>query len=305
MGVISTGSFAKALFPGIKVWYGDRYKEFETEYNQIFDKVDSNKAYEEYVGFSGMGLLQKKPEGTPISYDDMQQGFVTRATNVSYALGFIITHEMYADDQYSIIGKRRANALAFSARQTKEIVGANVLNRAFTAGYTFGDGQVLLSSGHLNKAGGTWSNTIAVAADLSEAALEQAAIDVSGFLDDRGNKISVMPRKLIIPKELMFEATRILKSIQQAGSANNDINALRVMNVFPDGVVVNHYLTDTDAWFVKTNIPSGEGLIYQEREADSFSVSDDSDTLNAKYRCYGRYSFTCADVRSIYGSSGA
>lgn len=305
MGVVTTGSFAKLLWPGIKTIYGEKYDEFKPEFPEIFDKVTSDKAYEEYVGFSGMGLFQKKPEGTPISYDEMQQGFVTRAINVAYALGFIVTYEMYKDDQYGVIGKRRANALAFSARQTKEIVGANVLNRAFTAGYTFGDGQVLLSTGHLNKAGGTWSNKLAVDADLSEASLEQAAIDVAGFLDDRGLKISVMPKKLIIPKELMFEATRILKSIQQAGNANNDINALRVMNIFPEGVAVNHYLTDPDAWFVKTNIPSGEGLIYQEREADSFSVSDDSDTLNAKYRAYGRYAFTVGDVRAIYGSAGA
>lgn len=305
MGVITTGSFAKALWPGIKTWYGDRYKEFATEYTDIFDKVSSEKAYEEYVGFSGMGLLQKKPEGTAISFDSMQQGFVTRATNVAYALGFIITHEMYKDDQYSIIGKRRANALAFSARQTKENVGANILNRATTSGYTYGDGVVLLSTSHLNKAGGTWSNKIAVDADLSEASLEQAAIDIAGFLDDRGLKVNIMPRKLIIPKELMFEATRVLKSIQQPGSVQNDINALRVMNIFPEGAVVNHYLTDTDAWFVKTNIPAGEGLIYQEREADDFFVSDDSDTMNAKYMAYGRYTFTVGDLRSIYGSAGA
>ena len=305
MGVITTGSFAKALWPGIKQWYGDRYNEFQTEFTDIFDKVSSTKAYEEYVGFSGMGLLQKKPEGSGIAFDSMEQGFVTRATNVAYALGFIITHEMFQDDQYGIIGKRRANALSFSARQTKEIVGANILNRCTTAGYTYGDGIVLLSASHLNKAGGTWSNIIATAADLSEASLEQAAIDVASFVDDRGLKIAIMPRKLIIPKELMFEATRILKSVQQPGTAHNDVNALKVMNIFPDGVVVNHYLTDTDAWFVKTNIPSGEGLIYQEREADRFDVSDDSDTMNAKYMTYGRYTFTVADLRSIYGSIGA
>ena len=305
MGVVTTGSFAKSLWPGVNAWYGDKYKEFSTEFDKIFDKVSSTKAYEEYVGFSGMGLFQKKPEGSAIAFDEMQQGFVTRATNVAYALGFIITHEMYADDQYGVIGKRRANALAFSARQTKEIVGANVLNRAWTAGYTYGDGQVLLSTGHLNKAGGTWSNTIATNADLSEASLEQAAIDVAGFLDDRGLKVNIMPDKLIIPKELMFEATRILKSIQQSGTVNNDVNALRVMNIFPGGVEVNHYLTDTDAWFIKTNIPSGEGLIYQEREADRFDVSDDSDTMNAKYMAYGRYTFTVGDVRAIYGSAGA
>jgi phage major head subunit gpT-like protein len=290
---------------GIKTWYGDRYKEFATEYTDIFDKVSSDKAYEEYVGFSGMGLFKTKPEGTAISFDSMQQGFVTRATNVAYALGFIITREMYKDDQYAIIGKRRANALAFSARQTKENIGANILNRAFTAGYTYGDGVVLASTAHLNKAGGTWSNKIAIDADISEASLEQAAQDIAGFLDDRGLKIQVMPKKLIIPKEIMFETTRILKSIQQPGNANNDVNALRVMNIFPEGAVVNHFLTDTDAWFVKTNIPSGEGLIYQEREADEFMVTDDSDTMNAKYMSYGRYTFTVADARAIYSSAGS
>jgi len=305
MSIINSGSFAKALWPGVNAWYGKAYNEYSVEYTKLFDTFKSSKAFEEDVGVSSFGLAVQKSEGAPISYDTERQAFITRYQHVTYALGFIITREVMDDDQYSIVGQRKAQGLAFSMRQTKEIIAANVYNRYATAGFVGGDGVTLLSASHPNLAGGTWSNQIATAADLSEASLEQAAIDIAGFLDDRGNKISVMPKKLIIPKELMFEATRILKSIQQAGNANNDINALRVMNVFPDGVAVNHYLTDTDAWFVKTNIPSGDGLIYQEREADSFSVSDDSDTLNAKYRAYGRYAFTCADVRAIYGSAGA
>jgi len=306
MGVINTGSFAKALFPGVNTWYGDTYKQFETEYNQIFDNVNSTKAYEEYVGFSGFGLAQKKPEGSSIAYDSAQQGFITRLTNVAYALGFVITKEMYDDDQYGIIGKRRANALAFSMRQTVENVCANVLNRAFNSSYTGGDGVSLINASHPNKAGGTWSNQIGVASDLSEAALEQACIDIAGFTNDRGLKISVMPRKLIISKEQMFDAQRILKSIQQSGNNNNDINALRAMNMFPEGIAVNHYLTSPTTWFVKTNCgqAAGEGLIYQERQAASFSVSDDSDTMNAKYMSYMRFSAGWSDPRSLYGSAG-
>lgn len=305
MSVITTGHFAKTLEPGVKKWYGQAYDEFETEYDKIFDKVSSERAYEEYVGFSGFGLAQIKPEGASISYDSAQQGFVTRLTNVAYALGFIITYEMYKDDLYGVIGKRRAKALAFSMRQTKEVVAANVLNRAFNSSYTYGDGKELCATDNPNKAGGTWRNELSTAADLSEASLEQACIDIADFRDDRGLRINVMPQKLIIPKEQMFEAQRILKSINQSGTANNDINALRSMNLFKD-IVVNHYLSDPDAWFIKTNAGqmSGEGLIYQEREAASFGASDDSDTKNAKYSAYERYAFGASDKRAIFGSPG-
>jgi phage major head subunit gpT-like protein len=303
MSVMTTGNFAKLLWPGIKKIYGDKYNQHKTQYTDIFNKESSDKSYEEYQGLSGFGLAQRKPEGHPIAMDSMRQGFTTRATNVTYALGFIITREMYDDDQYSKISAQRSRALAFSMRQTKEIVGANIINRAFTSGYTFGDGSVLCSATHANAAGGTFSNTLAVASDLNQAALEQMAIDISNLTDDRGLKIAVQPKSLLIPPDLMFEAERILKSALEYDTANNAINAIKSRNIFPGGIVINNYLTDTDAFFVMTD---QEGLVYQERRSDEFepTADNDWDTENARYKSSARYAFTAYDPRAIFGSPG-
>jgi phage major head subunit gpT-like protein len=300
---MTTGNFAKLLWPGIKKVYGDKYNQHKVEFTDIFNKENSDKAYEEYQGLSGFGLAQKKPEGQPIAMDNMRQGFTTRATNVTFALGFIITRELYEDDQYSKISAQRSRALAFSMRQTKEIVGANIINRAFTSGYTFGDGVVLCSTAHPNVAGGTFSNTLAVASDLNQTALEQMAIDISNFTDDRGLKIAVMPKKLLVPPSLMFEAERILKSSLEYDTANNAVNALKSKNIFPDGIAINHYLTDNDAFFILTD---QEGLVYQERRGDEFEPTseNDWDTENARYKSSARYAFTAFDPRAIYGSPG-
>lgn len=305
MGAINTGNFAKFLWPGAKAIYGTAYDKLETQYPEIFTKTTSDKAYEEYLGFSGFGLAPVKPEGAPTSYDTAQQGFTVRLTNVAYSLGFIITHEMYKDNQYATPLDQRARALAFSMKQTKEIVAANVMNRATTSGYTGGDGVVLLSTAHPYPTGGTWSNRLATDSDLSEAALEQAAIQIRGFKDQRGLQIGLQPRKLILPKELDFEAARILKSVQQSGTANNDINALRAANTIPQGYVCNNYLADVDQWFLLTTLDGRDGLIYQEREADSFDMDSDSDTKNAKFMAYGRYTFGWVDPRCVLGSPGA
>jgi phage major head subunit gpT-like protein len=219
-----------------------------------------------------------------------------------YALGFIITREIFDDDQYDIVGQRKAQGLAFSMRQTKEIVAANVYNRAFNSSYTGGDGVSLINTSHPNIAGGTWSNQIAVAADLSEAALEQASIDIMGFTDDRGLKIMVKPQKLIVPKELTFEATRLLGTEGRPGTANNDLNALKSKGVFKE-LAINQYLTDPDAWFIKTDAP--DGLKYFERRAMEFVNEPDFDTDNAKYKATERYSFGWSDARACYGSAGA
>jgi len=301
MAAINTGLFGKALWPGINKWYGKAYAEFPTEYDKIFDKRTSRKAFEEDVSISSFGLALQKGEGQPISYDTEQQGFVDRYTHVVFALGFIITKEMVDDDQYDVVGERKANGLAFSMRQTKEINGANVLNRAYNATYTFGDGVTLVNSAHPNIAGGTWSNIIATAADLSEAALEQATIDIQKYTNDRGLRINVMPKKLIIPVDLDYDANKIMDTHYEVGTDNNTVNLVR--SRFPGGIVKNHYLTDTDAWFILTNIPTG--MTYFERDADKFGQDDDFDTDNAKFKARGRYSFGCSDKRSIYGSAGA
>lgn len=300
-GITGTGSFPKALWPGVKKWYGDAYKDYSTEYTELFNTFSSDKAWEEFVGKVGLGLAVVKPEGSSITYDTEQQGFTTRVQHVVYALGFMLTKEMMDDDQYMVVGERRAKALARSMRHTKEINAANFYNRAFNSSYTFGDGKEMVATDHPNVSGGTWSNELATAADLSEAALEQAVIDIGGFTDDRGLLISARPKALILPRQLEFEAGRILKSELRPYTANNEPNVLKLMGSIPK-VVINHYLTDSDAWFIRTDI---DGLAYIERNADSFDQDNDFDTRNAKFMAMGRYSFTCYEPRSIYGTPGA
>jgi hypothetical protein len=305
---INTSNFAKALWPGVNSWYGAAYKEYEPEWQKLFEKRSSRKAFEEIVGQSGFGLFNTKTEGAPIQYDTARQGFTSRFNHVVYASGFVITREMVEDDQYDVIGKAKAQKLAFAGRQTKEIIAANIYNRAFNTAYTGGDGSSLLagaaggSSNHPNIAGGTWTNTPSVALDISEAALEQAVLDIAGFTDDRGLLIKVLPECLVIPKQLMWETKRILESEGRVGTNNNDKNILKSMGIF-DEVIMNHYLTDTDAWFIRTDVK--DGLIYFERRSDDFAMDEDFDTENAKYKATMRFSFGWADPRSLYGSPGA
>jgi hypothetical protein len=299
---INTSSFAKALWPGVNAWYGKAYSEYPVEWDKLFDTNKSRRNFEEDVGVTSFGLAVEKGEGAPVSFDSERQGFTTRYRHIVYALGFIITREIMEDDLYDVVGQRRAQGLAFSMRQTKEVVGANVYNRAFDTNYTYGDGKAILVSDHPNVAGGTWSNILSVAADLSEAALEQACIDIATFTNDRGLKIAVRPQTLIIPKELMFEAKRILQTDGRVGTDLNDLNAIKTMGLIPQ-VVVNHYLTDTDAWFIRTDVKNG--LKYFERRADEFGMDEDFDTENAKYKATARYSFGWTDRRAIYGSPGA
>jgi hypothetical protein len=303
-GVVTSSSFAKLLWPGLNGIYGKEYKDYAVEWDKLFEKNTSDKAYEEDLGISSFGLAVVKPEGSPISYDTERQGFTSRYNHVVYALGFIITREIYEDDLYGKVGAQKAKALARSLRQTKEIVAANVYNRAFTAGYVGGDGKVLLSTGHLNVAGGTFSNKIATDADLSEAALEQAVIDIAGFRDDRGLLIAAKPEKLVIPYQLQFEAKRILNADGRVGTDLNDPNVLKQSSIF-NQVIVNHYLNSTgnDDWFILTNVK--DGLKYFERRGDQFEMDNDFDTENAKFKATARYSFGWSDPRAIYGSQGA
>lgn len=303
MGVITSGSFSKALWPGVNAWYGKAYNDYQTEWDKLgFEKNTSKRSYEEDVGLSSFGLAAVKNEGAPISYDSERQGFTSRYNHVVYALGFIVTREAFEDDQYDVIGSRKAKGLARSMRQTKEIVAANIFNRAFTSGYTGGDGSILCVNSHPNVAGGTWSNVIATAADLSEAALEQAAIDIAAFRDDRGLLVAAKPKKLIIPYQLQFEAARILKTEGRVGTDLNDINAIKTNGIIPE-VVTSHFLTDADAWFIVTDV--NDGLKYFERRGDQFEMDNDFDTENAKFKATARYSFGWSDPRAVYGSAGA
>ena len=301
--MITSSSFAKLLWPGLNTIYGKSYDEHKVEYTDLFDSYNSTKQFEEDLGITSFGLAQRKGEGNAIAYDDENQAFLTRYSHVVYGLGFIITREMMEDDQYGVVGQRRSKALAFSMRQTKEIVGANVYNRAFNSSYTGGDGVEMLSDAHVNHSGGTWANELAVAADLSEASLEQACVDIMKLKNDRGLNISVMPQTLIISPDQVFEAERILKSPLRSGTSDNDVNALERMGKFPGGIKVNHYLTDADAWFIRTNVP--DGLKCFKRRAMQFTIDNDFDTENAKFKSTERYSFGWTDPRAIFGSPGA
>jgi len=306
---INTSSFAKALWPGVNAWYGKAYSEYPMEWTDLFDKYSSNKAWEEDVGTSGFGLASVKAEGAPITYDTERQAFITRYTHVVYASGFVVTREAFDDDLYDVIGQRRAQSLAFGMRQTKETIAANVYNRAFNTSYVGGDAATLVasaggggSSSHPNFAGGTWTNGPSAAVDLSEAALEQACLDIAAFTNDRGLKIAIMPQCLVLPYQLEFEATRILKAQDRVGTNLNDPNAIRMLGKFPKGMKLNHYLTDSDAWFIRTNAPHGMKMF--ERRADSFDMDNDFDTENAKFKATFRCAFGWSDPRAIWGSPG-
>ena len=302
MAIINTGSFPKLIYPGVRTWYATEYNKYSPQWPDLFEKTTSSRAFEEEVGFSGLGLLQVKAEGGGINYDTARQGFTVRYTPTVFALGFTITREMYEDDQYGVIGKKKAEFLAFSAQQTKEINGANVFNRAFNASYTGGDGVSMVNASHANVAGGTQSNTLATNANFSEAALEQAVIDIMGFTDDRGLRIALNGQSLHIPKDLSFEAERVLRSDLRVGTPNNDPNALRLMGKFPKGVFVNQYLTSSTAWFIRTDAKNGTK--YVERRGDNFDMENDFDTENAKFKVTGRYTFGWTDWRQVYGAQG-
>lgn len=302
MSAITTGSIAKLLWPGLNARWGLNYTEHPKEYTDLVDTFSSDMHYEEDQEMTGFGLAPVKTEGAAVSYDTMAQGYTTRYTHTEYALGFIITRVAIDDNQYEKVGMQRTGSLAFSMRQTKENVVANMYNRAFNSSYTGGDAKELLATDHPSLAG-NWSNELAVAADMSEASLEDLVIQIGNATNARGLRISLQPKSLIIPVQLQFEAARILKSVGQSGTANNDINALRTMGAFPEGVKVNHYLTDTDAFFIRTNAP--ESLKFFQRIAAEFKQDGDFDTDNLKYKAYERYSTGWSDPRGLYGSAGA
>jgi hypothetical protein len=302
MGVMTTGNFPKTLWPGVNKFWGQFYNEWTEEWTECFEEYTSDQNYEEDVGVTGYGLAAVKDQGRSITYDEMNQGFIDRYTHVVYAIGFIITREEIEDNLYPQLSLKRSKSLAFSMRQTKEEVAANIFNRAFDSNYTYGDGLELCSDVHLNVTGGTWRNELSSAADLSEAALEQSCIDIAKFTTDRGLAAKVLPKKLLVPPDLMFEATRILESTLQNDSANNAVNALRVMGSIPQGFVVNHYLSDVDAYFILTDCP--DGLKCFKRRAAEFDQDNDFDTENFKAKATERYSFGATDKRSVFGSPG-
>lgn len=302
MSVISTGNIAKLLWPGLNARWGAKYDEIPREYTDLVDVESSEMTYEEDQEMTGFGLAPVKLQGQPTIYDTMQQGVTNRYTHIAYSLGFIITKEAIDDNLYEKVGMQRTGSLAFSMRQTKENVVANLYNRGFNTSFLGADGQPMLSASHPTIAGNQ-SNVLATAADLSEASLEDLVVQIGLAQNSRGLRVSIQARSLIVPVNLQFEAARILRSVQQSGTANNDINALRSMGIFTDGVKVNHYLTDTDAFFIRTNAP--EALKLFERVKAEFRQDGDFDTDNLKYKAYERYSTGWSDWRGIYGTPGA
>lgn len=301
MSVITTGAHPKALWPGVRKFVMGEYSEHPTEYDKVFDMMSSKMAYEEDVETTGFGLAQVKSEGASVAYDTHSQGFTKRYTHVAYALGYIVTREELDDNLYKSRSFKRGKALAFSFRTTKEIVAANVLNRAFSNSYTGGDGVELISTAHPTLAGNQ-SNELAVAADLSEAALEDVLTMIMEAKNSRGLQIAIRGDKLIVPPALAFTAERIMKSTLQNDTADNAVNAIRSMGLLRGGVMVNHYLTDAGAWFVKTDAP--DGLMGFQRTPFEFTQDNDFDTENAKAKGYERYSFGWTDWRSLFGSEG-
>ena len=291
----------KAMWPGVKNWFGAGYGEHPEEYKDLFNTESSSQAWEEDVLMSGFGLMPVKNQGDSTTYQGYTQGYISRYTHVAYSLGYIVTFEELLNNLYEKVSKSRAKALGFSKRQTKENVAANVYNRAFTSAYAGGDGKELLATDHPSIAG-DWSNELSPAQDISEGAIEDLITQLMGAEDEKGMKIALMAQNLIVPRQLWFEANRILRSVLQSNGANNDINVLRSTNAIPGGINVNHYLTDADAFFIRTNCP--DGMKHYQRHSYDLKQDNDFDTDNAKAKTYDYYSFGWSDPRGLYGSSG-
>ena len=302
-GVINTGTHPKLLWPGVHATWGQLYDAHPKEYEDLYDIETSKKAYEQDVQVTGFGLATVKGQGAPVQYDSEEQGFVNTYTHVAYGLGYIVTYEELQDNLYKEVATRRAKANAFSINQTVENVAALVYNDAFTgAYYTSADGQPLISASHVQVSGGTFSNRLTPDADLSEAALEDLNIQIMQMTMDRGLKIAGMGTSLHIAPSEFYNANRIMKSVLQNDTANNAINALKATNAFPNGIKLNHYFTNPQAWFVRTNIPNGMTFFW--RNKPEFSQDNDFDTKNAKAATYMRFSLGNTDPRGIYGSNG-
>lgn len=303
-GVINTGNHPKLLWPGIREIWGQTYDAHPTEYTDLYEVRTSGQAYEQDVQVTGFGLAPIKAQGAPVSYDSEMQGWVTTYAHIAYALGYIVTKEELEDNLYKQVSQRRAKANAFSCSQTVENVAAFLYNNAFsTAFFTTPDGVALISTAHVNATGGTYSNRLTTPADLSEVSLEDMSIQIMDARQDRGLRISVMPRSLHIAPAEWYNANRILESVLQNNTNNNAINVLKATNAYPEGIKLNHYFTDPDAWFVRTNIPNGMTFFW--RNKPQFEQDNDFDTKNAKASTYMRFSVGATDPRGIYGSPGA
>ena len=300
--VISRMQLVKELEPGLNALFGLEYDRYENQNAEIFETESSDRAFEEEVMLGGFANASVKPEGQGIVYDDAQETYTARYTNETVALAFSLTEEAVEDNLYDKISTRYTKALARSMANTKQVKGSNVLNNSTTSGYTGGDGVVLLSASHPTLSGNQ-TNLLGTAADLNETSLETALIEIAGMKDERGLKIALRGMKLILPVNLQFVAERLLNSAGRVGTADNDINAIKSMGMVPQGYVINNFLTDTDAWYVKTDAPNG--LKHFNRAPIRTAMEGDFDTGNVRYKARERYSFGWSDWRGIFGTPGA
>jgi hypothetical protein len=302
---ISRAQLVKELEPGLNALFGMEYSRYENEHADIFATESSDRAFEEEVMLTGFGAAPTKSEGAGVSYDSAQESFTARYQHETIAMAFALTEEAIEDNLYDRLSARYTKALARSMSHTKQVKAASVLNNAFNTSGSFngGDGVSLCNAAHPTALGAAFSNTPAVAADLNETSLEQAIIDIAAFTDERGLKVAVQARKMIIPKELQFTAERLMKTTLRTGTADNDTNAIRSMGMVPEGYKVNHFLTDSDAWFLLTDAPNGLKMFNRSPVKTAFE--GDFDTGNVRYKARERYSFGWSDPRGIYGSAGA
>ena len=300
---INRAQLVKELVPGLHALFGLEYERYPAEYEEIFDTESSERAFEEEVMLSGFGEAPVKSEGSMVTYDTAQESFTARYSHETIALAFSLTEEAIEDNLYDTLSSRYTRALARSMMTTKNIKGANILNNACSSSFVGGDGKELCATDHPTVGNETQRNELSTAADLNETSLEQSLIDIAAFEDERGLKINAQARKLIIPTALQFVADRLLETPGRVGTADNDINAVRNMGMVPEGYTVNHYLTDTDAFFLKTDVPNG--LKHFVRTPVSTNMEGDFETGNVRYKARERYSFGFSDWRAIFGSPGA
>jgi hypothetical protein len=298
---ISRSQMLKELLPGLNALFGLEYKKYGEEHTEIYDTESSERSFEEEVKLSGFGAAPVKTEGAAIAYDNAQESFTARYTHETIAMGFAITDEAMEDNLYASLSARYTKSLSRGMAYTKQVKAASLLNTGFDT-YLAGDGQYLFDSDHTLVGGGTNSNIPAVAADLNETSLEDAVINIAAWTDDRGLLISARPVKLVVPPALQFVATRLLETELRVATADNDINALKTNGSIPQGYCINHYLTDSDAWFLKTDVP--DGMKYFKRVGLATSMDGDFDTGNVRYKSREGYSFGVSDPLGIYGSSG-
>ena len=299
---ISRQQLVKELEPGLNALFGLEYKRYDNEHAEIYDTENSDRAFEEEVMLSGFGNAQTKAEGSGVSFDDAQETFTSRYQHETIALAFAITEEAIEDNLYDRLASRYTKALARSMANTKQVKAANVLNNALDSSFKGGDGKELCATDHPTLSG-SFSNELATSADLNETSLEQSMIDIAGMTDERGLKIAARGVKMIIPSELQFTAERLMKSQGRTGTADNDINAIAAMGMIPQGYVINHFLTDSDAFFIKTDVPNGMKMFV--RAPIKTAMEGDFDTGNVRYKARERYSFGFSDPRGIFGSPGA